>query len=389
MYGLKKDARMRKVNYQNVEALKKDYLAIFTNLDGMQEDWTSLREEIVQGGYFREDELPESIKNLLVGDFRYLATIYAKYIGLKIPKDITDSLKRLFKYSGTKDDNKGIYQPAIAKFFMEHSDCIDLSTCYYCETAYINVYGLNEDNDILRMLNHSSKERLKEILDYEEKTIDDIIVKRNERLLQTATDFNARHIYRKTTFNQIKKKLQRVEFHNHFDLDHVLDKASCPLVALSLFNFVPSCPICNEKLKRSTVLGSPNVADMCKHSPTCEDYKFDERVRIEVVPNVPSVSLLNDKDRHHIHFSYIGNNDYEDEVLLFRLEERYEYHKAEALRFLDKKNKYREPKLKEISKLMYKGDDSHNNEVRDDILSVKFNDKYRRCFHKMYKDLMK
>ena len=30
-----------------------------------------------------------------------------------------------------------------------------------------------------------------------------------------------------------------------FDLDHVLDKGRCPLVALSLYNLVPACPTCN------------------------------------------------------------------------------------------------------------------------------------------------
>lgn len=35
-----------------------------------------------------------------------------------------------------------------------------------------------------------------------------------------------------------------------FDIDHFLPKGKCPPVALSLFNFVPSCPVCNERIKR-------------------------------------------------------------------------------------------------------------------------------------------
>lgn len=376
---------MRKIEYKDKDKLKEDYLAIF-DIDEMQETWTSLRWKIVNGGNFTDEEIPESIQDLLVGDFQYLAEIYSRYIGTAIPKGITDSLKQLFKYSGTKDDNNGIFQPAIAKFFMEHRDSIDLSTCYYCETAYINMYGINTDGDILRLLNHSSKERLKEILEYSDKVTNDIV---NKRPYSDKEQFNNKRIYYGICFDNIKKKIQDNELHNHFDLDHVLNKARCPLVALSLFNFVPSCSVCNEKLKHTTVLGSPNVEEMCKHSPTCDDYKFDEKVRIEIVPYVPSMSLLKNKDKHHIHFSYIGNNDYEDEVLLFRLEERYEYHKTEAFRFVDIRDKYdREMRLKEISKLIY-GDESHCNEVREDILSLEFNEKYHRCFNKMYRDLMK
>ena len=52
------------------------------------------------------------------------------------------------------------------------------------------------------------------------------------------------------------------EMKSQFDLDHALAKDDCPLVALSLHNFVPSCPVCNERLKRKNPLslrlpGSP------------------------------------------------------------------------------------------------------------------------------------
>lgn len=61
---------------------------------------------------------------------------------------------------------------------------------------------------------------------------------------------------------------------NAFTLDHVLEKADYPYLALSLYNLVPSCYVCNSKVKDSKILFD-------EFSPTNKDFDFDERVKFK------------------------------------------------------------------------------------------------------------
>lgn len=66
---------------------------------------------------------------------------------------------------------------------------LEIRSCYYCEMAYVNTYTLiDKDNG-----------------------------------------------------NLVERR--------QFDLDHFLPKGKCPCVGLSLYNFVPSCQVCNSRIK--------------------------------------------------------------------------------------------------------------------------------------------
>ena len=71
--------------------------------------------------------------------------------------------------------------------------------------------------------------------------------------------------------NTFKKKNQTK---NAFTLDHVLEKADYPFLALSLYNLVPSCYVCNSKVKDSKI-------PFDDFSPTNKDFDFDERVKFK------------------------------------------------------------------------------------------------------------
>ena len=64
------------------------------------------------------------------------------------------------------------------------------------------------------------------------------------------------------------------ETKNAFTLDHVLEKADYPFLALSLYNLVPSCYVCNSKVKDSKILFD-------EFSPTNKDFDFNERVKFK------------------------------------------------------------------------------------------------------------
>ena len=109
------------------------------------------------------------------------------------------------------------YDSKISAFFKRHADELKIYTCHYCDMAYINVYTENGKG--------------------------------------------------------VAK--------SQFDIDHFLPKGKCPPVALSLFNFVPSCPVCNERIKRE---GLPNVNlnDLKFLSPSSFAFDLSKRIKVKL-----------------------------------------------------------------------------------------------------------
>ena len=169
---------------------------------------------------------------------------------------------------------------------------------------------------------------------------------------------------------------------SQFDLDHALAKDDCPLVALSLHNFVPSCPVCNERLKRKTPL-SDSLDGLKLVAPCSEDFVADKHIYFKVnQKRVCTSGFLRHGDCYCMKVDAHGV--YSSYAKLFRLEERYEYHKGEALRLLDLKRKYPMSNIRQIARLMHKTAD----EVKEDIFGLHFSKDNHRCFDKMKRDIM-
>ena len=131
---------------------------------------------------------------------------------------------------------------------------------------------------------------------------------------------------------------RNLEFH----ADHVLDKGLCPLVALSIHNFVPSCPTCNESpLKGVKPLGNTK-ADTLKISPKSATNKFETEVKfiLNITDiTIPDLELFKTNDGWEIDFQY-KDNIYMQTVLMFDLKERYNAEKDYFRAYLHKKRKY-------------------------------------------------
>ena len=175
---------------------------------------------------------------------------------------------------------------------------------------------------------------------------------------------------------------------NHFDLDHFLPKSKCPLVALSLMNFVPCCPICNEKLKKDDELGGLDKAALLKLSPTSNDYNFDKNVEIRVICNNGPNGLLAQKHPDDYIIKFCTNDkDYQKEIIdEFHLDERYNYHKCEALRLQDLMLNYPKEKIQAIS-VALKGYRTEV-EIREDLFGSRFSEEHHRCFDKLRRDIL-
>ena len=172
------------------------------------------------------------------------------------------------------------------------------------------------------------------------------------------------------------------EMKSQFDLDHALAKDDCPLVALSLHNFVPSCPVCNERLKRKNSL-SDSLDGLKLVAPCSEDFDANKQIHFKVnQEKVCTSGFMRHKDCYRMIINAHGV--YASYTKLFRLEERYEYHKGEALRLLDLKRKYPMSNIRQIARLMHKTAD----EVKEDIFGLHFSKNNHRCFDKMKRDIL-
>lgn len=334
---------MIKMNYGNTkqrEALKEAYVKIFPDRTLRQTRWVALRKQLVGiDGRFK-NLLPTKYNKLLVADFETLADIYDFYVSLKVKKYhsvLHEDAKALFSY-GEKINRWGhdweSLQPVIAAFFMNDDNGLDIHTCHYCDMAYVNPFTL-----------------------------------------------------------QTGKKAQ-------FDLDHVLQKARCPIVALSLFNFVPSCQMCNgSRVKGQRELYSDaNIRK--KLSPTNEQYDFEGKVTIEIVNKKGECSTIGFEKRmddYEIKFNTHLDSDYDEEVNAFYLKERYDYHKCEALRLLDLKERYTDARIMELARMILQSPKTkvtahgvrYMTQLKQDIFATGFKHSFHRCFGKLHDDIMK
>lgn len=306
---------MKKLKYNNIEGLKQDYLSLF-NINELQKEWITAREYIITYGG-NPDAYPLDIQNLLVGSVECLAKLFYDYKKVeKANRNINKHLYNTFSFP------KKI--STISKFFLKHSNDINISTCHYCETAYINTY----------MVRNTQK--------------------------------------------------------RHFDLDHFFPKSECPILSLSLFNLIPCCPICNQRLKRSFVLGN-NYQESVMLCPSSELYNFDKCVQFVVIPKnmstkeIKGIRFLENAELFKVDL-LSKSTIYKKEINMFHLDERYDFHKCEALRLLDLIRDYPSSHIKMIQTTL---NCYTEQKISEDIFGKEFMQQYGRTFAKLTRDIMK
>jgi hypothetical protein len=331
-----------------------------------------------------ENFLNIKLETLLTAEFDQLVDVYYKYKMTKLADEHVSKLKSLFDYEH--------YQPKLAWFFMNPENKFDLATCHYCNMAYINAYGLGDSyKDVLAFVNKATETDWRYWFDKKELSDDNIKRILREKPFSDLTDFNKNKYLSKRI--QLYKRMGFLPDSNHFDLDHVLPKALCPITSLSLFNFVPSCQVCNEKLKKDAELARTKE-DWLRISPTYQGSDFDKEVSIKLIPEKSCSTffeLLQNRENYRLEFK-TPHGVYDNYVTLFRLSDRYNYHRQMALQILDRKERYSDEKIDEISRMMSKNFDEKKEskytkaQVKEDIFQIDFSKD--RCFSKLHKDLM-
>lgn len=124
-----------------------------------------------------------------------------------------------------------------------------------------------------------------------------------------------------------------------FDTEHVLDKGECPLVALSLYNFVPSCQTCNGPDIKGTKTIGDTKEEVAQLSPSAEGYDFEGKVTFEVKmtnPNASDLKAITHPDDYEVDFK-VSEPLYWKSIRLFELGPRYNHdkEKKELLKWRD------------------------------------------------------
>ena len=267
--------------------------------------------------------ITETVEQLLTADFATLVSVYKRFLGLNVPETETDANGNVVRSQELKKvdgifNYTGYYDSKIADFFMDWAEILEIRSCYYCEMSYVNVYTVDDEQDGI----------------------------------------------------VVKKRL--------FDLDHFLPKAKCPCVGLSLYNFVPSCQVCNSRIKLDKM---PEVdADEYELiSPTSKNADFDNNITVRLRMRPKGESLL---DGRYIYLR--AKRPYRQYVDFFRLGERYSFHKCEAERLKGLKARYPKSNIKKIAKLL----GYREKQVEEDIFNQAYLKEKGRCFEKFTRDLL-
>lgn len=121
-----------------------------------------------------------------------------------------------------------------------------------------------------------------------------------------------------------------------FETEHVLDKGRCPLVGMSLYNFVASCRMCNGPAIKGTKTIGDTESEIARLSPTAEGYDFTNKVKFEVkmlTPGVEDLKATSHVDDYEIDFN-VSEALYQKSIDLFELKSRYN-HGKEKLELLE------------------------------------------------------
>ena len=130
-------------------------------------------------------------------------------------------------------------------------------------------------------------------------------------------------------------------------------------------------------------IGKESLDGLKLVAPCSEDFDANKQIHFKVnQEKVCTSGFMRHKDCYRMKINAHGV--YASYAKLFRLEERYEYHKGEALRLLDLKRKYPMSNIRQIARLMHKTAD----EVKEDIFGLHFSKNNHRCFDKMKRDIM-
>ncbi|MDE5842875.1 MAG: hypothetical protein K2H35_03975 [Muribaculaceae bacterium] len=133
-----------------------------------------------------------------------------------------------------------------------------------------------------------------------------------------------------------------------FHADHVLDEGKCPLVGLSIHNFVPSCAICNEGGNKGTKTLGRSKRETLKISPKSRQNRFESDVDFFFTPScedIKDLRMFRGNEGWEIDFNY-SVAEYGRTIELFSLRERYNAEKGRMGEFIFRRRNNPDTKIR-------------------------------------------
>lgn len=181
-----------------------------------------------------------------------------------------------------------------------------------------------------------------------------------------------------TSYEPSKRKKNNIDMIATADLDHFYPKAGFQLFSLSLYNFVPSCQICNSRMK----LDKP-IEILYPYN----DF-FNEEVRFEVVPKYKNEEgkklldllygkndiLKNDKYKIIINTSNVKDSkrrqQIDGSIEMFQLEQVYQSHKTLAAEVIRTQAIYENDIYNYITDMLFSSELSNSKKRKNTLESV-------------------
>lgn len=170
------------------------------------------------------------------------------------------------------------------------------------------------------------------------------------------------------------------------DLDHFYPKKKFPLFALSLYNFIPSCQVCNQRFKRDKM---KNIL-----YPFRAGFGDDAKFTIKMNEKTTLNTLLHNNTDFDLLISVQESSLIRDEIEnskeLFNLEEIYEHHKSYVQELLIKDYIYSDTYLRMMKKTLKKMPISEK-QLNAFLYNFTYDDKEdkNRILEKLTKDILK
>ena len=175
-----------------------------------------------------------------------------------------------------------------------------------------------------------------------------------------------------------KFKTTNGKFKNGFTLDHYIDKGSYPFLSLSLYNLIPSCYVCNSKVK-----GMHQISSL---SPSSNNFDFDEKVKFKTFIKNRNLLVEKEDDFELLLKEHFSKEEYKSYIDILNLDGRYEYHKYKVIEMINKRKEYPDSRISELAKLIEKTEQ----EVKRDIFGKYLPDElHKRPLSKLIKDISK